>query len=80
MKVPVAGFHLVHCGGRRIGIGDRINELTAAIKKEVGQFRLSLNLHSANTATKTTDAIRVAVLCCPLRRSAKSKLTRGILL
>ena len=36
MKVPVAGFHLVHCGGRRIGIGDRINELTAAIKKEVG--------------------------------------------
>lgn len=36
MKGPIAGFHLVHCGGRRIGIGERINELTAAIKKEAG--------------------------------------------
>ena len=24
---PIAGLHLVHCGGRRAGIGDRINEV-----------------------------------------------------
>lgn len=32
---PVA-FHLVHCGGRRAGIGDRINEVADAIKEVAG--------------------------------------------
>ena len=33
-----AGFHLVHCGGRRAGIGDRINEVYDAIKKAAGDI------------------------------------------
>jgi hypothetical protein len=33
MTAPPAAFHLVHCGGRRAGIGDRIEELTAGVKK-----------------------------------------------
>ncbi len=32
---PVA-FHLVHCGGRRAGIGDRIGEVVAGVKKAAG--------------------------------------------
>ena len=32
---PLA-FHLVHCGGRRAGIGDRIDEVAAQIKKAAG--------------------------------------------
>lgn len=32
----VAAYHLVHCGGRRAGIGDRINEVAEAVKKEAG--------------------------------------------
>ena len=32
----VSFYHLVHCGGRRAGIGDRINEVYDAIKSEVG--------------------------------------------
>ena len=31
-----AAFHLVHCGGRRAGIGDRIDEVAAEIKKAAG--------------------------------------------
>ena len=31
-----AGFHLVHCGGRRAGIGDRIDETAALIKQAAG--------------------------------------------
>lgn len=37
MKDP-AGFHLVHCGGRRAGIGDRINEVYDEIKKVAGDI------------------------------------------
>lgn len=36
MNGEIAAFHLVHCGGRRAGIGDRINEVVDAIKKEAG--------------------------------------------
>lgn len=32
MKTPPVAFHLVHCGGRRAGIGDRINEVAKLIK------------------------------------------------
>lgn len=28
-----AGYHLVHCGGRRAGIGDRMNEVVEAVQK-----------------------------------------------
>ncbi|MDR3312471.1 MAG: FIST C-terminal domain-containing protein, partial [Spirochaetaceae bacterium] len=31
-----AAFHLVHCGGRRAGIGDRIQELAAVVTKAAG--------------------------------------------
>ena len=34
---PVA-FHLVHCGGRRAGIGDRIGEVVELIKAAVGDI------------------------------------------
>jgi hypothetical protein len=30
-----AAYHLVHCGGRRAGIGDRIGEVAAGVKKAV---------------------------------------------
>ena len=31
-----AGYHLVHCGGRRAGIGDRIDETAGLIKQAAG--------------------------------------------
>jgi hypothetical protein len=31
-----AAYHLVHCGGRRAGIGDRIEEVVSGIKKAAG--------------------------------------------
>lgn len=31
-------YHLVHCGGRRAGIGERINEVTERIQKEAGDI------------------------------------------
>jgi len=31
-----AAFHLVHCGGRRAGIGDRINEVYDKVKNAIG--------------------------------------------
>ena len=31
-----AAFHLVHCGGRRAGIGDRIGEVVDGVKKAAG--------------------------------------------
>ncbi|MDR2095538.1 MAG: FIST C-terminal domain-containing protein [Treponema sp.] len=31
-----AAFHLVHCGGRRAGIGDRIEEVVQGVKKAAG--------------------------------------------
>ena len=31
-----AAFHLVHCGGRRAGIGDRIGEVAKQIKEAAG--------------------------------------------
>ena len=34
----IGALHLVHCGGRRAGIGDRIGEVAAAIKKEAGDI------------------------------------------
>jgi hypothetical protein len=33
---PAGAYHLVHCGGRRAGIGDRIGEAVELIKKEAG--------------------------------------------
>lgn len=34
MNTEVGAYLLVHCGGRRLGIGDRINEVAAQLKKE----------------------------------------------
>lgn len=31
-----AGYHLVHCGGRRAGIGDRMGEVVEAVQKAAG--------------------------------------------
>jgi hypothetical protein len=36
LAVPAGAYHLVHCGGRRAGIGDRIDEVARAIKKAAG--------------------------------------------
>ena len=36
VKGPVAAYHLVHCGGRRAGIGDRMNEVVEALCKAAG--------------------------------------------
>ena len=36
LAAPAGAFHLVHCGGRRAGIGDRIDEVVAQIKSEAG--------------------------------------------
>ncbi|MCE5201636.1 MAG: FIST C-terminal domain-containing protein [Synergistaceae bacterium] len=36
MDTKPAAFHLVHCGGRRAGIGDRIGEVAEQIKKAAG--------------------------------------------
>ena len=36
MKVAPAAFHLVHCGGRRAGIGERIDELVKGVQKAAG--------------------------------------------
>lgn len=36
LHAPVAAYHLVHCGGRRAGIGDRIGEAAAQIRSEAG--------------------------------------------
>jgi hypothetical protein len=33
-----AGLHLVHCGGRRAAIADRIDEVSAAIKAAAGDI------------------------------------------
>jgi len=36
LACPAGALHLVHCGGRRAGIGDRIDEVAAALKKASG--------------------------------------------
>jgi len=36
MKATPAALHLVHCGGRRAGIGDRIEEVVQGVKKAAG--------------------------------------------
>ena len=36
MTAPAGAYHLVHCGGRRAGIGDRIGEVVELLKKEAG--------------------------------------------
>ena len=36
MNASPAAFHLVHCGGRRAGIGDRIDEVVQGVKKAAG--------------------------------------------
>ena len=38
MAGPIAGLHLVHCGGRRAGIDNRIDEVYAQVKKTVGDI------------------------------------------
>ncbi|HIU26710.1 MAG TPA: FIST C-terminal domain-containing protein [Candidatus Copromorpha excrementigallinarum] len=35
---PIAGLHLVHCGGRRAGIDSRIDEVAQQVKKAVGDI------------------------------------------
>ena len=34
MKSEIGAYLLVHCGGRRLGIGDRIDEVVKQLKKE----------------------------------------------
>ena len=36
MKATPSALHLVHCGGRRAGIGDRIEEVVQGVKKAAG--------------------------------------------
>jgi hypothetical protein len=36
LAAPAGAFHLVHCGGRRAGIGARIDEVAAELKKAAG--------------------------------------------
>ncbi|MDR2957456.1 MAG: FIST C-terminal domain-containing protein [Coriobacteriales bacterium] len=36
MGSKAAAFHLVHCGGRRAGIGERIDEVVTAVQQAVG--------------------------------------------
>lgn len=36
LAVPAGAFHIVHCGGRRAGIDNRINEVADLLKKEAG--------------------------------------------
>jgi hypothetical protein len=38
MGGEAAAYHLVHCGGRRAGIGDRMNEVAEAVKKAAGNI------------------------------------------
>ncbi len=38
MPTKPAAFHLVHCGGRRAGIGDRIDEVAKLIKDAAGDI------------------------------------------
>lgn len=38
MGGEIAAFHLVHCGGRRAGIGERIHEVAKIIKEEAGDI------------------------------------------
>lgn len=38
LPTPPKALHLVHCGGRRAGIGDRINEVVEGIDKVVGDI------------------------------------------
>ncbi|MDR0503447.1 MAG: FIST C-terminal domain-containing protein [Treponema sp.] len=38
MKALPAAYHLVHCGGRRAGIGERIGELVQGVKKAAGDI------------------------------------------
>ena len=35
---PLGALHLVHCGGRRAGIGDRIDEVAKAMKEQAGEL------------------------------------------
>lgn len=36
MPAPAGAYHLVHCGGRRAGIDDRIGEVAKQLKEEAG--------------------------------------------
>jgi hypothetical protein len=36
LSAPAGAFHLVHCGGRRAGIGDRIDEVVGELRKAAG--------------------------------------------
>jgi len=36
MGAPAGAYHLVHCGGRRAGMGDRIDEVYAKVKAAAG--------------------------------------------
>ena len=38
IDAPIAGLHLVHCGGRRAGIDTRINEVYEQVKKHAGDI------------------------------------------
>ncbi|MBP2025153.1 FIST signal transduction protein [Peptoniphilus stercorisuis] len=35
---PIAGLHLVHCGGRKAGIADRIDEVYEKVKNTIGDI------------------------------------------
>ena len=54
----IGGYFLVHCGGRKLGIGDRMNEVHSAVKEACGDTPFLMiftfgeygyRSHSANT-------------------------------
>lgn len=58
MKKSPAGYFLIHCGGRKLGIGDRANEIYEEVKKVLNGSEFLMiftfgeygsNDHSANT-------------------------------
>ena len=54
LSTPPSAYHLVHCGGRRAGIGERIakSSITSSVKSVTP--RSSANSPLVNTAMKTT--------------------------
>lgn len=38
IAAPIGALHLVHCGGRRAGIGDRIDEVAAQLQQAAGDI------------------------------------------
>lgn len=66
-KCPNAGAYLlIHCGGRRLGIGDRMNEVYEQLKKEAGDvpfitvFTFGEYGYTADDQTNTTGGLMLS--------------------